>query len=151
MAIRTFLDSAGNEWQAFDVVPRADERRRLDRRSDYLRHPERPEAPRHPERTDYLRHPERSEGSAAQPARLSKPEDRRDADRRLTIGGRSPLASGVADGWLCFERGDERRRLSPIPPGWSRCTDEQLEAYCQSARPVRRESIIDREPCQSVS
>jgi hypothetical protein len=119
MALRTFLDSAGNEWQAFDVVPRADERRRLDRRS--------PQTPR------------------------LDPEDRRDVDRRLTIGGRSPLASGVADGWLCFERGNERRRLWPIPAGWSRCTDEQLAAYCHSARPVRPESIIDREPCQSVS
>jgi len=119
MALRTFLDSAGNEWQAFDVVPRADERRRLDRRS--------PQTPR------------------------LDPEDRRDADRRLTIGGRSPLASRIADGWLCFERGSERRRLCPIPTGWSRCTDEQLAAYCQSARPVRWESMIDRETCQSVS
>ena len=119
MALRTFLDSVGNEWQAFDVVPRADERRRLARRS--------PEKPK------------------------SEPEDRRDADRRLTIGGRSALATGVADGWLCFEGGRERRRLCPIPSGWSRCTDEQLAAYCHSARPVRRDSIIDREMSQTVS
>ena len=79
MAFRTFLDSAGNEWQAFDVVPRADERRRVDRRS-----------------------PEE---------RRANPEDRRDGDRRLTVGGRSPLASGVAAGWLCFERNGDRRRL----------------------------------------
>jgi hypothetical protein len=107
MALRTFLDSAGNEWQAFDVVPRADERRRLDRRSDHERH--------------------------------SRPEDRRDGDRRVTVGGRSRLASGVADGWLCFESSGDRRRLSPIPTGWLHCSDKDLEAYCQSARPVRRE------------
>ena len=118
MALRSFLDSAGNEWQAFDVVPRADERRRFDRRT---------------------------------PAeRRTETADRRDTDRRLTVGGRSPLASGVADGWLCFERGTERRRLCPIPPGWSRCTDEQLDAYCHSARPVRRDSIIERETPQPV-
>jgi hypothetical protein len=113
MALRSFLDSAGNEWQAFDVVPRADERRRLDRRSPEDR-------------------------------RLT-PEDRRDADRRLTVGWRSPLASRVAEGWLCFERGTDRRRLSPIPADWSRCTDAQLDAYCHSARPVHRDSGIGRE------
>ena len=108
MALRTFLDSAGNEWLAFDVVPRADERRRLDRR---------------------LPNEARSDM-----------EDRRDLDRRLTVGGRSPLASAVSDGWLCFERGADRRRLCPIPENWTRGTDAELEAYCQSARPVRRDS-----------
>ena len=33
MALRTFVDSAGHEWQAFDVVPRENERRQYDRRS----------------------------------------------------------------------------------------------------------------------
>ena len=33
MALRIFMDSRGREWQAFDVIPRADERRRYDRRS----------------------------------------------------------------------------------------------------------------------
>jgi hypothetical protein len=108
MALRTFLDSAGNEWQAFDVVPRADERRRFDRRS-----------------------PEE---------RRANPEDRRDGDRRLTVGGRSALASGVADGWLCFERNGDRRRLCPIPAGWVHCSDADIDGYCQSARPVRRDS-----------
>jgi len=106
MALRTFVDSAGNEWLAFDVVPRADERRHFDRRS-----------------CSEMR---------------SAPGDRRDADRRLTVGGRSPLASGVADGWLCFEHGMERRRLCPIPPEWARGNDDELEAYCHSARPVQR-------------
>jgi hypothetical protein len=108
MALRAFLDSTGNEWLAFDVVPRAEERRRLERRSILKTQ--------------------------------SQPDDRRDADRRFTVGGRSPLASGVVDGWLCFERGPERRRLCPIPDGWSRCSDAELESYCQTARPVRRES-----------
>src|SRR5436190_6664150 len=119
MALRIFLDSGGNEWQAFDVVPRADERRRLDRRSP--------------------------------DERRTESADRRDTDRRLTVGGRSPLASGVADGWLCFERGTERRRLCPIPAGWSRCTDEQLDDYCQSARLVRHGSIIDGQTPQPMS
>jgi hypothetical protein len=121
MALRAFMDSAGNEWLAFDVIPRADERRRLNRR--------------------------------ASQATQSQPEDRRDADRRFTVGGRSTLASGVTDGWLCFERGTERRRLCPIPEHWPRCSDVELEAYCQSARPVRREPGNAREtlPTQAVN
>ena len=105
MALRTFVDQAGNEWQAFDVVPRADERRHYDRRS-----------------------------VGAQVEEES--DDRRDADRRLTVGGRSRLAS-VTTGWLCFEHGTDRRRLSPIPNDWRTCSDAQLEAYCREARPAR--------------
>ena len=33
MALRIFTDSAGHEWQAYDVVPRRDERRQYDRRA----------------------------------------------------------------------------------------------------------------------
>ncbi len=105
MAFRTFSGADGNEWQAFDVVPRSDERRRYDRRSG--------------------------------PVKSIEDEDRRDRDRRITVGGRSPLASGVHEGWLCFEHGDDRRRLSPIPANWRRATDEELEAYRQAAQPVR--------------
>jgi hypothetical protein len=113
MALRIFTDSNGGEWHAFDVVPRADERRRYDRRS---------------------------------PAEQRALEgERRDADRRLTVGGRSPLVNSVSDGWLCFERGIDRRRLSPIPDDWRKCTDQQLEAYCHSARPVhRRAASLER-------
>ena len=34
MPFRTFVDSAGREWEAYDVIPPADERRQYDRRSD---------------------------------------------------------------------------------------------------------------------
>ena len=103
--LRTFVDSAGKEWQAFDVVPREDERRRYDRRAT-------------------------SEQSNDQS------DDRREADRRITVG-RASRIGGTESGWLCFERGDDRRRLSPIPADWQRCADAQLEAYCSAARPVR--------------
>ena len=106
MGFRTFLDSSGREWAAFDVVPRAEERRRLERRA------------------------------LAQLAQAT--DDRRDRDRRVTVGGRSLLASGVNAGWLCFERGVDRRRLTPIPDNWQRCSDVELEDYCRSARPVHR-------------
>lgn len=105
MAFRTFCDADGNEWQAFDVVPRSNERRRYDRRSG--------------------------------PRKATSDDERRDRDRRITVGGRSSLASGVHEGWLCFERGDDRRRLSPIPNNWRRASDAELEAYLRSASPVR--------------
>ena len=109
MAFRTFLDRAGNEWQAFDVVPRTDERRHYDRRSGH--------------------HDDQDE---------SVEDDRRDEhDRRLTVGGVGLLGS---QGWLVFERGDERRRLAPIPAGWDRCSDHELDAYRQAAQQVRIEA-----------
>lgn len=105
MAFRTFSDAEGNEWQAFDVVPRANERRRYDRRSGALL--------------------------------IEEDGDRRDGDRRVTVGGRSSLTPGIHDGWLCFEHGDDRRRLSPIPPDWSHATDEQLAGFLRAASRVR--------------
>ena len=110
MAFRTFLDRTGDEWQAFDVVPREDERRHYDRRSG---------------------HQSEQDESVA--------DDRRDEhDRRLTVGGVGLL--GSAQGWLVFERGDERRRLSPIPDGWEKCSDLELDAYREVAQPVRIEA-----------
>jgi len=107
MAFRTFLDRAGSEWQAFDVVPRKEERRHYDRRSGH-----------HEDQND------------------SVEDDRRDElDRRLTVGGGALL--GSSQGWLVFELGDERRRLSPIPPGWEKCSDQELDAYRESAQQVR--------------
>ena len=105
MSLRTFVDSAGEEWQAFDVVPRDDERRRYDRRN-------------------------------AGELVGDNADERREADRRLSVG-RASRIGGPRSGWLCFERGDERRRISPIPQDWQHCPDAQLEAYCRKARTVR--------------
>lgn len=114
MALREFLDSNGTEWQAFDVVPRENERRRYDRRSSGET---------------------RADGTPVL--------ERREADRRLTIGGRSHLHSGVAAGWLCFESDADHRRLAPIPENWATATDAQLEDYLQAARPVRKSAAIN--------
>ena len=106
MSLRTFVDSSGREWQAYDVVPREEERRHYNRRSGEV----------HADDT----------------------QERRDHDRRLTVGGRSERLER-AD-WLCFENGDDRRRLTPIPEDWNRADDSQLEAYLRSARQVRQSS-----------
>ena len=113
MSLRTFVDSAGREWQAYDVVPREEERRHYDRRSGEV-----------------------------QLEQFEALEDRRESDRRLTVGGRSERIG--AAGWLCFEAGEERRRLSPIPEDWRRVDDTQLEAYMRSARQVKSAAVNPR-------
>ncbi|HXD47771.1 MAG TPA: hypothetical protein VN600_03285 [Gemmatimonadaceae bacterium] len=63
--------------------------------------------------------------------------DRRDGDRRISVGASTAFQKVVAGGWLCFECEGERRRLSPIPDDWMRCSASQIERYCHSARVVR--------------
>jgi hypothetical protein len=67
-------------------------------------------------------------------------ERRRAQDRRLVHGRRPVLTAGLDAGWLCFEAEQEKRRLSPIPGDWLRCTESQLESYCESAKRAPRPS-----------
>jgi hypothetical protein len=105
MSLRTFTDAQGNEWQAFDVVPRDVERRSYDRRS-------------------------------SAEVRVED-ADRREEERRLSVG-RRPTRLSNSEGWLVFEQGGNRRRLSPIPSDWMKATDAALEQYCKAAKPVKR-------------
>jgi hypothetical protein len=59
-------------------------------------------------------------------------------DRRVTVGRRPTLSAGLDNGWLCFEARIEKRRLTPIPTDWLRCSESQLERYCREARPAIR-------------
>jgi hypothetical protein len=106
MPYRLFVDSAGTEWQVWDVVPRLTERRsgdNTDRRVDVV------------------------------PVPFA---DRREDGRRLTQSRRAVLRGSYAQGWLCFDSGKEKRRLSPIPEDWTTCSDELLEAYARNGAPV---------------
>lgn len=69
----------------------------------------------------------------------SGPERRGSRDRRM----RSPglMMPGLGSGWLCFERGEEKRRLTPIPAGWEAAPDRELEVLFDQARPVTRRSL----------
>jgi hypothetical protein len=58
-----------------------------------------------------------------------------DANELRGAGG---LTGEMEDGWLCFESSTEKRRLHPIPRGWEERSDEELEALCGAAEPVRR-------------
>lgn len=44
--------------------------------------------------------------------------------------------ANVPEGWLCFESGTERRRLSPIPAEWPDCDDATLEGFRSAAEIV---------------
>ncbi len=116
MAFRTFADATGREWQVYDVVPPSDERRRNDRRGDIT--------------------PSTAQEAVEDDSDQSTSERRDSSDRRLSVGRVSRLSVAQPEGWLVFESESERRRLSPIPEDWARCSDDALEAYRQSARPV---------------
>lgn len=111
MAYRTFLDSEGVEWHAWDVLPKAVERRLAERRvfDEDVGFP-----------------------------------DRRQSERRQLHGCGTPLKSGLRDGWLCFDAGEDRRRLSPIPKDWEDCAQRVLERYCRLAVPARFSSTRAR-------
>ncbi len=71
----------------------------------------------------------------------SGPERRASRDRRV----RCPemMMPGLGSGWLCFERGEEKRRLSPIPRGWEAVSEAELEELFEQARPVTRRSLAN--------
>jgi hypothetical protein len=52
------------------------------------------------------------------------------------------LTPGLEGGWLCFEHGEEKRRLSPIPEGWEVADAETLERYLERATPVAKRAIV---------
>jgi hypothetical protein len=52
-------------------------------------------------------------------------------DRRRRL-----LADDLANGWLLFTLGMERRRLAPLPPGWHEATETQLVRWCEDAEHV---------------
>jgi hypothetical protein len=46
------------------------------------------------------------------------------------------LLGRMADGWLCFQRDGEKRRLNPVPEAWQHGDDAALWAFCRQAGPV---------------
>ena len=45
-----------------------------------------------------------------------------------------------ANGWLCFESGDEKRRLAPIPVGWELGTPTEIAELLEQATVVQARS-----------
>ena len=53
----------------------------------------------------------------------------------------SHLPGDLADGWLCFDCGSEKRRLAPLPPQWQERADEELWLWCRAATPVKARTL----------
>lgn len=51
------------------------------------------------------------------------------------------LPPEMAEGWLCFEAADQKRRLTPFPPDWEERDDEFIHLLCQSAEPVKARRV----------
>ena len=49
-----------------------------------------------------------------------------------------PIDSDLRDGWLSFDSGTERRRVSPIPKAWDQMPAERLDLLCRVAATTRR-------------
>lgn len=52
-------------------------------------------------------------------------------DRRAPV-----VRADLANGWLLFTLGLERRRLAPLPTEWRDASESQLESWRRSAQPV---------------
>jgi hypothetical protein len=52
-------------------------------------------------------------------------------DRRAPI-----VRADLANGWLLFTLGLERRRLAPLPSSWREASEKQLEDWRRTAQPV---------------
>src|SRR5688500_367169 len=70
---------------------------------------------------------------------------------RSTFG--SHLPRELADGWLCFDCGTEKRRLAPLPADWHARPDDDLRFWWRAAVPVRARpgAACDPVPASSES
>jgi hypothetical protein len=71
--------------------------------------------------------------------------ERRLRDRRRTHGLRIALPPRLAHGWIAFEHYDERRRVAPIPAGWSDLPENGLRELWRGAEqlPPRRRRLVE--------
>lgn len=110
MTFRTFTDASGVTWNAWDVRPQSGNRRRGKER-----------------RTRGIDDP------GVDPPVL---DERIGAERRARGNEEVPrvgISETLSAGWLAFKSTSERRRLSPIPPGWEKASESELAALCARA------------------
>ena len=62
------------------------------------------------------------------------------------------LPAEYREGWLVFESDTEKRRLAPVPEGWSDLSDEALSALCSNATvQTRREKRGEERSVEPVA
>ncbi|HET9013044.1 MAG TPA: hypothetical protein VFN38_14555 [Gemmatimonadaceae bacterium] len=71
--------------------------------------------------------------------------ERRTRERRRQRGLRISLPPRLAQGWIAFEHGDERRRVAPIVAGWEILPEEGLRDLWREAErlPPRRKRLVE--------
>jgi hypothetical protein len=71
--------------------------------------------------------------------------ERRARERRRVHGLRIKLPPRLAHGWIAFEHEDERRRVAPIPVGWSDLSESGLRDLWRGAEqlPPRRKRLVE--------
>jgi hypothetical protein len=66
------------------------------------------------------------------------------SDRRRRKEARVVVPHDLQKGWLAFQSGVERKRLAPIPPGWSEMSDAELNHLLKHAeRRARARRLIE--------
>jgi hypothetical protein len=70
--------------------------------------------------------------------RSGKSEAAKPAERRRRKEPRASLPNDLRGGWLAFQYGKERRRLTPTPSGWEEMSDTQLAELVERATPARQ-------------
>jgi hypothetical protein len=58
----------------------------------------------------------------------------------------SQLKGTFSQGWLCYDSGAEKRRLSPIPENWQALSDNELERLAQRAEVAPRRGRARNDP-----
>lgn len=57
-------------------------------------------------------------------------------ERRVAADRRRPRAGAMSEqGWVCFARAGEKRRLAPTPAGWDQASEDELLTLCRRAVP----------------
>jgi hypothetical protein len=103
MPHRSFRDDVGREWDVWEVVPTAVERRIA--------------------------------------ATIPRPVE---VERRKVKEARVVVPERLQKGWLAFQSGWERRRLTPIPRDWGDMTASELvELLHQADRRVRGRRVAE--------
>lgn len=78
-------------------------------------------------------HPSHAEQRTGGERRQADSEVR--SERRQEEEPRALMPPELMGGWLCFETDGERRRLVPIPAGWSAAPVEHLHEWLHEATP----------------
>lgn len=123
MAHRMFSDGGGREWLVWDVIPQTADRR--DGATD-------PDTERQDDGLTEL--------------------DRRADGRGVQARAYAVLPSALAEGWLCFESRDEKRRLGPIPDRWEDLPSEELLKLVNAAElATPREGMLNTSKLRAMA